>query len=449
MKRRKFGERSGYIVMVSAFLIMLNVVLGVFMINRSQKAIITQIEGRMLDITNTAADMLNGDKLKNLKKEDYYTKDYQDALKTLAVFQSNIELEYIYCVHRVSDKEFVFSVDPTEDDPGEFGSPIVYTDALYQASLGKASVDKQPYADEWGSFYSAYSPVFDSKGQVATIVAVDFSADWYNDQVFALVRTVLVICAVSLLAGGLIVLIITQQTRRRNRRLYAELNSLADNIEDLVKEVSNTAHTRYSHHANAESESSGNNINDLSNKIHAMQDDLRSEIATVHHMAYIDALTAVSNSTAYIDITKALNAQIFAGTARFSVIAFDLNGLKQINDTYGHDFGDKALIDTARVICDVFGKENIYRVGGDEFIALLPTDNADEIEKLFEEFDQKLDEYNKKIKSYSFPISISKGYAVYQKGEDKEYKEVSHRADINMYHNKDEYYEQNSDIQRR
>ncbi|MBR2280538.1 MAG: diguanylate cyclase [Ruminococcus sp.] len=449
MKRRKFGERSGYIIIVSVFLIMLNVVLGVFMINRSQKAIITQIEGRMLDITNTAADMLNGDKLKNLKKEDYYTKDYQDALKTLAVFQSNIELEYIYCVQRVSDKEFVFSVDPTEDDPGEFGSPIVYTDALYQASLGKASVDKQPYADEWGCFYSAYSPVFDSKGQVATIVAVDFSADWYNDQVFALVRTVLVICAVSLLAGGLIVFIITQQTRRRNRRLYAELNSLADNIEDLVKEVSNTAHTRYSHHANAESESGGNNINDLSNKIHAMQDDLRSEIATVHHMAYIDALTAVSNSTAYIDITKALNAQIFAGTARFSVIAFDLNGLKQINDTYGHDCGDKVLIDTARVICDVFGKENVYRVGGDEFIALLPTDNAEEIEGLFKTFDQKLDEDNKKIKSYSFPISVSKGYAVYQKGEDKEYKEVSHRADINMYHNKDVYYEQNSNIQRR
>ena len=107
MKRRRFGERSGYIVMVSAFLIMLNVVLGVFMINRSQKAIITQIEGRMLDITNTAADMLNGDKLKNLKKEDYYTKDYQDALKTLAGFQSNIQLEYIYCVQRVDDKHFV------------------------------------------------------------------------------------------------------------------------------------------------------------------------------------------------------------------------------------------------------------------------------------------------------------------------------------------------------
>ena len=69
MKRRRCGERSGYIVMVSAFLIMLNVVLGVFMINRSQKAIITQIEGRMLDITNTAADMLNGDKLKTLKKK--------------------------------------------------------------------------------------------------------------------------------------------------------------------------------------------------------------------------------------------------------------------------------------------------------------------------------------------------------------------------------------------
>ncbi len=57
------------------------------------------------------------------------------------------------------------------------------TDALYQASLGKPSVDKVPYEDSWGRFYSAYSPVFDSNGKVAGIVAVDFSADWYDKQI--------------------------------------------------------------------------------------------------------------------------------------------------------------------------------------------------------------------------------------------------------------------------
>ena len=71
---------------------------------------------------------------------------------------------------------FSFSVDPAPDDPGEFGAPVVYTEALYKASLGIPSVDEVAYTDAWGRFYSAYSPVFNSNGKVAGIVATDFSA---------------------------------------------------------------------------------------------------------------------------------------------------------------------------------------------------------------------------------------------------------------------------------
>ncbi len=441
MKKRKFGERSGYIMIVSVFLILLNVTLGVIMINFSKKALITQIEGRMLDITNTAADMLDGDKLKNLKKEDFNTKDYQDGIKTLEGFQHNIQLEYIYCIQCVGEKEFAFSIDPTKDDPGEFGSPVVYTDALYKASLGEASVDKEPYEDKWGRFYSAYSPIFDSKGNVALIVAVDFSADWYNNQVGTLVRTVLIICALSLLAGGLIVILITQRTRRHNRQLYSELNSLADYVEDLVEEVSKTTHTEHKRSMNTTTESSGDDISDLSDKIKTMQDDLRSEIDSVHRMAFIDALTAVGNTRAYVDYVNFLSDQINDGTTKFSVAAFDLNGLKEINDNYGHYCGDIALVDTAKVISNVFGKDNVYRVGGDEFIAIMPTDSAVEMDKLFEQFDNELNKLNKKAKSYHFTISVSKGYAVYQENSDNEYKFVAYRADEAMYKDKDAYYE--------
>ena len=62
----------------------------------------------------------------------------------------------------IRDKEFVFSVDPTIEDPGEFGSPVMYTDALYKAANGTAAIDEEPYSDAWGKIYSAYSPVFDS-----------------------------------------------------------------------------------------------------------------------------------------------------------------------------------------------------------------------------------------------------------------------------------------------
>ena len=156
MKKVKFGMRSAYLILASVFLILVNLTLGLVLTNVSQKALIAQIEGRMLDIANTAADMINGDELERLTKNDVETKEFQDVVNTLIGFQSNIQLEYIYCIQDLGNKQFAFSVDPTVDDPGGFGDPVVYTDALYQASLGKASVDKVPYEDMYRQTHNIY-----------------------------------------------------------------------------------------------------------------------------------------------------------------------------------------------------------------------------------------------------------------------------------------------------
>ena len=449
MKKPQLGERSHYIIIISLFLILVNLTLGIFMIYLSREAMITQIQGRMLDIANTAADMLNGDDLKNLTKDDLDTKEYQDAIHTLEGFQNNIQLQYIYCIQQVGEKEFAFSIDPTKDDPGEFGEAVVYTDALYQASQGKAAVDREPYEDRWGSFYSAYSPVFDSQGDVAAIVAVDFSAEWFQEEVHKLVRTVMIVCGLSLLIGALIVVIIMEQIRRRNRQIYAELNALADSVEDLVNEVSITTHAEHSHPIVTEAKYNGSDISDLSEKIHAMQDSLRQEIISVRHMAYVDALTGVGNTAAYMQAVSRLNDQIRNGDAAFSIAAFDLNGLKKINDNFGHDNGDKALIDAVGVIVRVFGKEDVYRIGGDEFLAIVPICDKARMERLFDSFDKELEAENQKEKTYDIPISISKGCAFFDKEEDNEFKTVFRRADTTMYQDKDEFYERTGNGERR
>ena len=187
----------------------------------SKKSMLTLIQNRMLDISNTAAAMLDGDELKNLKKEDKGTVEYQKVNDTLAYFQDNIDLRYIYCVTAKSDKEFVFSVDPTVEDPGIFGEPVVYTEALYAASHGTPSVDKEPYSDDWGRFYSAYSPVFDSDGNVAGIVAVDFDAGWYDWQFRKQTIIILVNCIASVIIGLIFVYIATEKLMQTNNMITA------------------------------------------------------------------------------------------------------------------------------------------------------------------------------------------------------------------------------------
>lgn len=138
-EKGKLGFRSRNIIIISLFLVVVVLSLGFLLTRQSNRALISQIQGRMLDIANTASDMVNGDELKRLEAEDRDTEEYQKVIRTLKCFMDHIDMEYIYCIRDMGNKQFVLTVDPTIEDPGEFGEPIVYTDALYQASLGTAA----------------------------------------------------------------------------------------------------------------------------------------------------------------------------------------------------------------------------------------------------------------------------------------------------------------------
>ncbi len=150
--RRASGFAVKLAIILSVLLLAANAVLGVILANNSRAAMKTLIDERMLDIANTAANMLDGDDMETLTKEDQGTEAYQRINDILAAFRDSIDLEYICCIRDRGNKKFVFSVDPALADPGIFGDPITYTDALYAAGLGAPSVDRESCTDDWGRF---------------------------------------------------------------------------------------------------------------------------------------------------------------------------------------------------------------------------------------------------------------------------------------------------------
>ena len=195
MKKEVAAILRQIMIILISLVLLFNIFLIVVVMQKSRSAMKVLVDKRMMDVAKTAADMIDGDALSRLRADGKDTSDYKGVLDTLGYFRDNInDLKYIYCIKQVSDKEFVFSADPTILDPGEFGEPVVYTEALYEASRGITSVDSVPYEDDWGTFYSAYSPVYDSFGGIAGILAVDFSAEWYDAQVEYFDRYVLAGC---------------------------------------------------------------------------------------------------------------------------------------------------------------------------------------------------------------------------------------------------------------
>ena len=192
-------------------------------IYRARVGIRKAIQQRMLDISNCAAGSVNGDVLGALDESTIGTPEYEDLYSRLAVFRDNVELEYVYAIKQVGEKDFIFTMDLDQVRPAAYGDSVKYTEALASAGRGVAAVDEVPYSDSWGVFYSAYSPVFDSKGNVAGIVAVDFAVDWFEYQLSSQTRSTIISYIVILLLSLLVAAGLSMITVRPFVRAQGEL----------------------------------------------------------------------------------------------------------------------------------------------------------------------------------------------------------------------------------
>lgn len=418
---------SKYLVLTVIFLLAVVITLGILLMSQSKASIITLMQTRMLDISNTAADMINGDVLETVTPEDEGTEGYENIMRTLTYFQDNIELKYIYCIRDMGDGTFTFGLDPTVLDPGEFGSPIVYTDALYKASQGTPAADDTFYEDAWGKFYSSYSPVFNSKGEVAGIIAVDFSAEWYDEQINSLNRTIIIVAILALLLGGAIVITIITRSKRKIGSIHGHLNELNS---ALMQEMG-TGNNGKSGNA-VDDRDDDFSMDDIEQQIQSMQSSLRTQIAQVHVQAFQDGLTGVKSKHAYMEVEKSLDDQLDKGALPdFAIAVCDMNGLKKINDTLGHKAGDEYIKKAANMICEIFSHSPVYRVGGDEFVIILTErDFNNRTALMYELHAQSVDNIAKN------GAVVAGGLAEYIPDKDKHLRDVFNRADGAMYKEK-------------
>lgn len=214
------------IIMVECILLVSSTLFCSVSIYRSRVGIRKAIQQRMLDIANCAAGSVSGEVMKGFTEETVGSVAYNNVYDTLAVFRDNVELEYVYCIKEDTPGTFIFTMDTDPVSPASYGDSVKYTEALAKAGMGTAAVDEVPYTDQWGSFYSAYSPVFDSAGKVVGIVVVDFSSEWFDGQLTAQTKSMVfgyvVILLFSLLFAGVLAFLIVRPYVKAQGELLEE-----------------------------------------------------------------------------------------------------------------------------------------------------------------------------------------------------------------------------------
>ncbi len=145
-----------------------------------------------------------------------------------------------------------------------------------------------------------------------------------------------------------------------------------------------------------------------------------------------DELTGVKNKQAYADAEDEMNRQIEKGELTdFAVAVFDLNGLKKINDTLGHQAGDEFIKRGCDSICRFFKHSPVYRVGGDEFVVIAQGYDFLNIDVIMDKF-RKHNVRNQRKNDVVVAAGMSRFAG------DAKVSTVFDRADYEMYKNKNE-----------
>lgn len=164
-----------------------------------------------------------------------------------------------------------------------------------------------------------------------------------------------------------------------------------------------------------------------------------SEYEQLSKEATIDELTGILNRNAGKKKLEEMLGRMEKEEI-FTVVLYDINGLKWVNDTYGHIEGDRLLVFIAQAIDQILEKKDfIFRLSGDEFIIVFRDKGVAETEKWMEDFQRRLTE-EKKRAGFHYDVSFSYGMAVVNEQQNLTVSDVLSIADTQMYIQKRDYH---------
>ena len=332
----------------------------------------------------------------------------------------------------------------------EGGRIILSTDENF--SVGKIVHDKNFFsgdlllgeeriASEGGSLLlTLYQPIRDSAGAIQCYVGVELHMDLISDYGRTFTAKVLA------LFSGCFVFIFVIGLRFVENNIVLPVNTMAYCARNFAYD-SEVAREKNIEQIKGLNIKTGDEIENLYHALLKTTGDVtdyfeklrraKKQVAEMDELAHKDSLTGLKNKAAYDETTTKLDKKISDGDAAFCIVMVDVNFLKKINDTYGHERGNNYLMNAAKLISLVFGEEHVYRIGGDEFVVVIEGEEISLCKYFVEQFRAEMARKNSnKLLEPWEKVSAAAGIAFYNAGVDKTTDEVFKRADSEMYANK-------------
>ena len=221
--------------MIVCVLIVTNLVGWVFII-QAKGTLLEQCKKTAKSSAKIAAQRLDGDMLEKIKPGDEGSDSYKEILQQLQDFLCGEDIKYIYTMRMENDK-LTFIVDADTEDGAAIGEEYEIYDEMAEAFEGKVTVDREMTSDEWGDFYSAFAPIYNSSDQIVGIVGVDCSATAIRVQQNFFIKLFMIIELVGLAVAIILSLVISGVLSRSVSTIAGKMSELAMKEGDLTQKI--------------------------------------------------------------------------------------------------------------------------------------------------------------------------------------------------------------------
>lgn len=345
------------------------------------KNMIHVLEERVYSIANAADSLLDKEGFFKLYDEEDMNSDlYLRSQEELYRIKLGTGVRYLYTATRTEDGEFIYLVDGLDLSAEDFRHPGDPIEPEIIPELEYAMTDHPVLPDsikntEWGKIFIAYIPIHDDTDD--QVVGV-LGVEFEAESQFNTYRNLKFITPMIILLTCLLAGLLALRVFRR---------------------ISNPT------------------FQDASNT---------------------DYLTGLKSRNAFQTDLSNANARRTA-LPGCSMILLDLNELKLVNDSLGHNSGDLYLQLAAQAIRAALDKQDIaYRIGGDEFAIITPLQEDADIKQLVERVRHGLEQL--RPENWTAPLSFSAGWATFDPTRDGDLSAAYHRADDAMYLDKQQYH---------
>ena len=372
--------------------------------------------------------------------------EYKDLLKTLQDIQRSSKADSLYLAYLEPERKIaMYLVDGSAEDACPVGCLDHYAEGFVNASKvedeGVSAYETR--SDLYGWLITAGKPV-KYEGRTVGYAYVDLSMDnleatinRYNSAGLIAI----VVCLVAVFGIGLLLV---------SEFIVNPIKKLTDVASKYKIEKDEFGAIGSVEFGNLNIKT-GDEIEVLAESMKKMEKDLNEQlenlfaarqelISTREHadimneMANRDTLTGIRNKRGYETEVQRINKGIAMGNTRVGVVMVDMNNLKSINDKYGHEKGDKIICSLCDMLCSVFKRSPVFRIGGDEFVVVVSNYDYTNLESNVEKFKASVEHNMKENELEPWErASAAIGYAIFDPDKDIAIEDTLKRADDNMY----------------